>query len=495
MLKVKRLFRILLSCILAAITVLSASCQNAPSSGESVSVTVEDSINTSETSSDADIRKSIPDNLPENDFEGVIFRISTKVGTLYEIHTEEEDGEILNDALFQRNRLVEERFNIDIVPLVTNADDGNTHVEFVKKTILAGDDAFDLAATYVYTTGPIITEGLYINWLSLQYNDLSKPWWINGINEKFQVGDVIYTAVGDMCLSALKLTYGIFYNKKVGEDFNTGDYYQTVRDGSWTIEYFISQIKDVYRDINGDGLRDSTDLYGFTAEAATNLDVYTFAFNIPIIARNNEGTPEIVLNADKTIKAVETINKLYWEGNGSYIPADYGEPITVFKEGGAMFTTTWLGNAFSTFRDMNDDYGILPYPKFDESQEIYMTGAMDNYSVLGIPITAPDLERISIITEAINAESYKSLFPVYYTQALQNKFARDAESIEMIDMLMAGRNFDFCTLFSANIPGMPWLFRTLVAGKNTDFASQYTKSEKAALAGLEKVIEAYKAYE
>jgi hypothetical protein len=327
----------------------------------------------------------------------------------------------------------------------------------------------------------------------MQYNDFSQPWWIDGINEKFQVSNAVYTVVGDMCLSTLKLTYGVFFNKNIGESFGISDVYQTVRDGGWTIEYFISQIKDVYRDVNGDGLRDGGDIYGFTAESATNLDVYTFSFNIPIIARNNEGIPEIVLNNDKTVKAVEIINKLYWDGVGSYIPTDYNEPITVFKNGGAMFTTTWLGNAFSTFRDMKDDYGILPYPKFDENQQKYMTGAMDNYSVLGVPVTAQDLDMISIITEAMNAESYKSLFPVYYEQALQNKFARDTESIEMIDLLMSGRNFDFCTLFSANITGMPWLFRGLVASKSTDFASQYAQSEKGALAGLEKVLAAYEA--
>lgn len=481
----------LLAAVLIITTVYTSSCQNSSKTLDAADITNIESTAAAETISGADARKAIPDNLPEKDFGGEIFRISTKAGTLYEIYTKEENGEILNDALYQRNRTVEERYNIVIEPLITNADDGNTHVEFVKKTILAGDDAFDLAATYVYTSGPIITEGLYINWLTMQYNDFSKPWWINGINEKFQVGNAVYSVVGDICLSTLKLTYGVFFNKSIGESVNIGDVYQTVRDGGWTIEYFISQIKNIYQDTNGDGLRDGGDLYGFTAEAATNLDVYTFAFDIPIIARNQEGIPEIVLNTDKTVKAVEIINKLYWDGTGSYIPTDYNEPITVFKNGGAMFTTTWLGNAFSTFRDMKDDYGILPYPKFDENQQKYMTGAMDNYSVLGVPVTARNLDMISIITEALNAESYKSLFPVYYEQALQNKYARDTESIEMIDLLMAGRNFDFCTLFSSNITGMPWLFRGLVASKSTDFASQYAKNEKGALAGLEKVLAAY----
>lgn len=491
MLKIKKPLSILLVYFIVATSILTVACSNSGVEYDGT-VSIQENSGDAETDNETDKRRAISDNLPETDFEGEIFRISTKEGTLYEIYTEEEDGEILNDALYQRNRTVEERFNVEIVPLITNADDGQTHVNNVKKTIIAGDDAFDLAATYVFTSGTIIIEKLYINWLSMQHNDLTKPWWINGVNEKFQVEDVIYAAVSDMCISALKLTYGIFYNKNIGQSFNVEDYYQVVRDGAWTIEYFISQVKDIYSDTNGDGLRDKNDLYGFTAESATNLDVYTFAFDISIIDRNEEGVPEIVLNNDRTIKAVETINRLYWDGSGSYVPTDYGEPITVFKDGGAMFTTTWLGNAFSVFREMEDDYGILPYPKFDDNQEIYMTGAMDNYSVLGVPITAKNLDMISIITEALNAESYKTLFPIYYTQALQNKFARDTESIEMIDILMAGRNFDFSTLFASNIPGIPWLFRSLVNSKSTDFVSQYAKSEASALAGLEMVLQAYK---
>ncbi len=444
-----------------------------------------------ETASEMEKRKAIPDNLPNIKFDGMAFRVATRMGALEEVWTEEENGEILNDELYLRNRTVEERFNTEIKAVITNADDGNTHVEYVKKTIRASDDAFDLAATYVFTSGPIITEGLYLNWLNMEYNDFTKPWWINGINSKFQVGNALYAVVGDMCITALKLTYGIFYNKRIGENNSIGDIYQEIRDGNWTIERFISIVRDVYSDANGDSLRDSGDVYGFTAETATNLDVYTFAFDIPIIGRDDNNVPEIVFKTEKAIKAVEIVNDLYWGGTGSYIPADANEPIKVFKNGNAMFTTTWLGNAFSTFRDMEDDYSILPYPKYDDNQEIYMTGAMDNYSVLGVPITAQNLEMISIITEAINAQSHKTVFPVYYEQALQNKFARDTESIEMVDIIMKGRNFDFVTLFSANISGMPWLFRGLVAGKSNNFASKYDSSIKSAQSGLDQVIKAY----
>ena len=208
--------------------------------------------------------------------------------------------------------------------------------------------------------------------------------------------------------------------------------------------------------------------------------------------RNEEGKPELVFNSEKAVSAAEKISRLYWEMNGSFIPEnDSGLPVVMFKDGHALFTTTWLGNAFASYREMENDYSILPYPKWDEYQEKYMTGAMDNYSVLGMPITVTDPEMVSILTESLNVESYRTLFPVYYEQALQNKYSRDPESIEMINMLMEGRNFDFSTLFAGQITGISTLFRTVINSKNADFASNYAKISKVSQKGLDKVLKAY----
>ena len=486
--KLKQITALLLASLLLA-SCASAGTSEVETTGAATDA--ETTINTAELT-EMEKRALMEDDLPEKDFGGKDFRISTKRGMMYEIDEEEETGDIIEDALYARNRRIEERFNIKIVPVITEANDGNTHVNEVRQSIMAADDAFDLSATYVFTTGPLVTDGCFLNWLNMPYNDLSKPWWIGGVNDKFRVGDAIYAATGDMCVSTLKLTYGVFYNRTKGANYDLNEtIYDTIREGKWTIDKFIEMTRDVYVDVNGDGERGNTDFYGFTAEKATNLDVYTFAFDIPLVKNNEDGVPELAINTPKTIEAVEKVNKLYWDGVGSYIPEDYSEPVQMFRSGNALFTTTYLTQAFSTFRDMTDDYSILPYPKWDEAQEKYMTGAMDNYSVLGVPVTVSDLEMVSIITESLNIESYKTLFPTYYEQALQSKYARDAESIEMIDILMAGRNFDFCTLFSSTIIGIPFMVRELVAGKSTAFASKYKSLEKGAQKGLEKVLKAY----
>jgi len=447
-------------------------------------------VTSEETTDEIDYRLSIPDDLPDINFEGAKFRISTKAGFLYEVYTEEEDGEILNDALYERNRKIEERFNIEIVPVITQASDGATQVNYVQTTILSGSDEFELAATYVFTSGTLVTNKLYYNWLKVGYNNFDKPWWINGINENFRIGDAVYTVVGDMSLSALRLTYAMFFNKRLATDYDIPNLYQTIYDNKWTIDYFIALTRDIYSDLNGDGIADDHDLYGFAAEAATNLDVYPFAFGIPLIKQNSDGIPELSANTQRMITAIDKVIELYWKSTGSHIPTP-GREYGMFREGLAVFATTWLSQTMGIFRDMEDDYGILPYPKYDERQEKYMTGAMDNYSVLGIPVTVPDPTFASIITEALNAESHKILFPVYYETALKVKYARDEDSIAMLDLVMNGRNFDMSTLFGGQVGDITWIFRTQVASKQNDFVSKYASVEERVKTALDKIIQVY----
>ena len=255
-----------LTASLLAVLLLAVSCGQETSDNSS-DVTTASEVSDTEELSELEARALIADDLPEKDYDGMQFRISTKKGTLYEIDTEETDGDILNDALFERNQRIEERFNIEIVPVITDSTDGYEHVNSVRQSIMAADDSFDLSATYVYTTGPLVTEGCFLNWLNMPHTDLSKPWWINGINEKFQVGDAIYTAVGDTCLSTLKLTYGVFFNRTIGEDYGyTETIYDTIRCGEWTIDKFIEMTRDVYSVVNGDTVRYSGDFYRFPAQ-------------------------------------------------------------------------------------------------------------------------------------------------------------------------------------------------------------------------------------
>jgi hypothetical protein len=95
-------------------------------------------------------------------------------------------------------------------------------------------------------------------------------------------------------------------------------------------------------------------------------------------------------------------------------------------------------------RAMETDFGILPYPKFDEKQEAYYTrlGGGDLFFT-GITSTKEDLERTSAILEAMACDSLKTVVPAYYDIMLKTKLARDEESEEMIDYIIDQRVFDW----------------------------------------------------
>ena len=57
---------------------------------------------------------SVSDDLPTVDYGGAEFTIMDRTKYVYEFTAEEENGDILNDAVHERNRKVEDRFNVKI---------------------------------------------------------------------------------------------------------------------------------------------------------------------------------------------------------------------------------------------------------------------------------------------------------------------------------------------------------------------------------------------
>ncbi len=490
----KRILAMLLAALILASTVAcnSASGDETTSTEDTSTQTVAETEET-EPLTESEKRAQAKDDLPEITFNGADFRVSTKESWKSEVMVEDLTGDVVNDAIYDRNAVIAERFAVNIVPIVTPEGDMYTQVNNVKNSVMAQDDAFDLAATYAMTAGTIINEGYYMNWNDMPYNDFSKPWWLSNINECFSVGDKMFTVVGDMCFSLLEYTYCTYYNRTKGDTYGlTETLLQDVKDGKWTIDYLLNLTKEIYEDTDGNGNRDKEDFYGFVAHTGTDLMIYTYAFDIPLTSRNTDGIPEISIYSEKMITAVEKVTQLYWESNGSYI-AEIADAPKLFAAGNAMFYTSLFMRAFNNLRDMEDDFTILPFVKFDETQEIYMTSAMDNYSVLGIPITCKNTDMVSVITESLNVESYRSVFPAYYDKALKGKYARDEESIEMIDLVMAGRNFDFATLYTAqgDLNVLNILLQSSVASKNADFTSRYAANEAAMKNKLEEIVAAY----
>jgi len=131
-----------------------------------------------------------------------------------------------------------------------------------------------------------------------------------------------------------------------------------------------------------------------------------------------------------------------------------------------------------------------PIPKYDEIQEQYYSPVNPFSGVLlGVPKTAEDLDRTSIILEALSAESRYTLKPAYYDVALTRKYTRDDESNEMLDIIFNSRVYDIGAIYSFS--GIFVNFSGMAGTENRNVVSMYEKNSARIQAAIDKLVKVF----
>lgn len=448
----------------------------------------------SSESSLPDSETELSDDLPEVNYNGREFNIIARTNFAYEFDAE-QTGDILDDAIYARNVAVEERFG---VKLITHPyDDGNGNasnvIPMIEQSVMAGDDAYQLGAAYTFFAAPASLSGSFANIYDVKRINLDKPWWEKGFTEEATINGKVYIATGDISLLFNEVTMSVFFNKQLADDLKLGDIYKTVKDGKWTFELMKKWCADAASDLNGDGKMDENDRFGIGVNRYTHVDCFIYAFNVPLTERDANGIPQLKINNEKMISLVEQLTALFHDSDTAYLSDNGANAFggNMFESGQGLFMTSWLGNA-AALRDMTMDFGIIPYPKWDEAQEAYSTYYLDRASCMVIPVTA-DYEFVGTIVEALAAESSKKVIPAFYDVTLKGKSVRDDESKEMIDLIRSGVRYDFANIyayaFGYNNPGQ--ILRALVWNNDTNFASFYSKNENTYLSKLSELLDKF----
>jgi hypothetical protein len=267
-----------------------------------------------------------------------------------------------------------------------------------------------------------------------------------------------------------------------------------VFDGSWTSEKMLSLTNGIWEDTNGDGAHDRNDIHGYSVCLGLNTtDVWLAAFDLDVATINDDGTFEITFFNEKTVSALEKAIALSYDEVGTFRNSDWRDVPRAFSEGKIAMSQLYFGETTESLGDMQDTYGILPLPKFDENQEGYYTNAWDQFSVFGVPLTLSDADKdvTGIIFEALCAESYKTVFPAYYDQALKSRYSAEPATAEIIDIIMAGRKLEFTFQFGENLSALPYMFRQMLSKNSTDVASTFKKQQKALNKVVQRLIDVY----
>ena len=427
------------------------------------------------------------DILGEKDFGGDTFTIIDAVNdpSWHYNMALEITGEPINDGLYNRDRFIEEKYNVQIKYIqMVGAGVGCKSIE---NAVAAGMLEYDLAIASIFGNNfnVISLRGVLYNMIDIPNLSLESPWWSKMIYENMKYDNKIYYTGGDIYLPTFSQGADVMmFNKNLFQDRGIRDnLYEMVFDGKWTLDVFERLIKDTDTDLNNDGkLHASDDFFGIVYPNNTEyMSGFFSGAGAKFSTTTADGELIVDLNTPTNLMKLDKLAGMLKKINYN----NQDDPIMkTFKENRSLFLVHCMLSPQRMLRDMESDYGILPMPKWDEAQESYvslMNGWGGGY--VGIPANT-DIEKSGFLTEAMAYAGYEMLREPVYEITFAAKAARDEESERIIDIIIETAYMDINHIYNFG-DTQDMILQTILNKK--DFVSSYEKKE----AVIEKDIAKY----
>jgi len=437
-------------------------------------------------------RENYPDTLPELDFNGETVTIHSRGDdqAFLEIGVEEMTGEPVNDAVYERNAMVSERLNIQLNPIRAEGWEAyNNAIASLRASIMSADGAYDIIAGWSARIPALSLEGLLLDVLPLPHLDLDQPWWNASAVEELEIANKLYFVTGNIAKTMTSAMFVFAFNQKLATDYELENLYDVVKENRWTIDYVYNLSSVAYIDTDGDGTASPADNYGLITSCINDADSFLQGCQVSMISRDENGLPFLDVDEERMTTIVEKVYNLFWNNPGCRPHLSGYTEREIFVEGRALLVTAAMENVASTFAEMEDDFGVLPYPMLDEAQGKYGTRVQDALSLWCVPIDAKNPEMSAAVLEALGAQSYRTVTPAYFDVALKNRYSRDEQTAEMMDLIQDSALINFEQLYNESI-GNPWfVLRTLMPQKNSNYASYWATNSKVITKMLQKAVE------
>lgn len=401
-----------------------------------------------------------------------------------------DEGNDLDDKLYEREIMVEEYLGVDIEAI--DGGDFQAYTGDFKNTVQAGDDTYQLLMTHVYMgISSLISSNflLDLNELSDSLN-LEADYWNSTLMEDLSINGKTFMGYNDFCLSQ---TYLVVFNKEMYEPYAAtgGDLYSAVRNNEWTLDKMIS-VASLVEDTSDPATRN----YGFSCFAWVPLSSFVTASDLKIADKDPEtGELYVCAATESTEKLTDLHEKIYALCNADYTyvwgPAGMTKPAEDLK----LTTGRVLMSIESTFglvsyKGEDIKTGILPYPKYDAAQESYqhmnwngmltVSSCIENEKMVGDVI-----EMLAFYTSDVKTAFYETL--------LGSKVANAPEDAEMLDLIWSTTVSDLGLVFSdlsGNMDAMVYFIPQLVTAYDQSETASFLKANaKPANKALERFYE------
>ena len=427
--------------------------------------------------------------MDEQNYDGYEFTFLTQapyaVGTerfSKEIFVEIEDtNEPISAAVYKRNDVVQKKLNVKIG--VMAFEDSYTEAVTAVSTY---DNTFDMFNCFKGASVTLSSNGYVRDWNEIPVIQLDKPWWNKNAMDSLTIGGKNYVMSGSILISEIDDTIAMVFNKQIQKDYSVNDLYETVNNYQWTIDYMAETIKDIKNDLNQDDQYTvGDDLIGFAQDPYSMAMEWGFATNLlgSYIDENNEYI--LVCDTDRVQLVLEkVVGMLNRDSAAFYEVLTDGLPI--FADNKIFIYAIVLRN-LEQLRNMDADFGVIPYPMLNEEQGKYITHVGGASPMMTIPLTNYENdERLGNILEAMACASYYTTRPAYYEVTLKDKIKRDEETVAMLDLILDSRVYDFSYISGSGVINTTG---SLIAGLNTNFSSRWGKNSDRIRRTMQNLID------
>ncbi len=400
-------------------------------------------------------RKPVPQTTLQ-EFGNKDFKVVCRGASTYrltDVYADEILGELINDIVYERNTGLEDQMKFHFVFNIQPDAAG-----FVEKDVEAGTGEVDVVVDSVNSLFRIGADNALYNWRTLPNVDGTTPWW-DAKSFEMSIANRLYVVNNDISTSTTANARFLYFNKEIHQVNNLKNPYEMVDQGTWTWDEFETMVNAVSEDLDGNGTMDGHDRYGLLYEVPsffwTGCEVLLTTKDendIPVINCVSERSVDIlarIRELEKNAKNVISYDNVARGQDTSGFAHVWNFGRSLFAGGQFLFVQNGAGVA-SQFTEMQDPYGILPNPKYDETQTEYYH-LIDPYACAwAISSQVKDIHMVETIMDHW-AYNSAELIDAFYETTMKGRRLDAPDDARMLDLIRTTIRYEIAEAYDIGI--------------------------------------------
>lgn len=301
-------------------------------------------------------------------------------------------------------------------------------------TALANDKFCDIAIPVMWNTASILTNKAFVDLNSVKSINLSADYYDQNKNDLLDIGGVQRAASCGLLCTPVSETAAVVFNKRILSECKLEDPYKLYKENKWTVSKLREMAKKATKDLDGVSGMSLNDQYGITTLDPNALAQDILAANgAHTITKTKGANFNYNFNDKKVVNSLKYTQDWFCNDASVLMNSNQDAQHEQFSSGKALFYIFQL-SYLEKFKDMKDEYGIVPFPRGDDVEEY--KGLMNwNTSLMGIPSTVSEADReaVGYVYEAL--AYYSRNDNKNKNEELIGRYVRDDKSVEMLEII------------------------------------------------------------